>query len=105
MLEIIQGSTQVLELGMPPDMDLDEYTIYFSAEQFNKTVIEKHGEPDVTYSGNTIYVSLSQVDTLQLDPGSAKIQINLITNNGDVRIPTYEAQIAVLKNQIRRVIR
>ena len=105
MLEIIQGSTQGLELGMPPDLDLDEYTIYFSAEQFNKTAIEKHGEPYVTYSGNTIFVSLSQMDTLQLEPGEAKVQINLIMNNGEVRIPTYEAPIKVLRNQIRRVIR
>ena len=103
MTEIVQGATQTLQLTIPSDIDLSEANIYFSIEQYEKTVFEKTGT-DVSYIGNTIYVSLWQIDTLQLEEGDAKVMLNITMNNGATRIPTYEAPVKVLRNHIKRVL-
>ena len=103
MTEIVQGATQTIEITIPPSIDLSGASIYFSIEQYEKTVLEKTGT-DVSYIGNTIYVPLQQIDTLQLSDGDAKIQINLTKGGGATRLPTYEAPIKVLHNQIQRVL-
>lgn len=103
MTEIVQGATQTLQLTIPPDIDLSEANIYFSIEQYEKTVLEKTGT-DVSYIGNTIYVSLWQIDTLQFEEGDAKVMLNITMNDGATRIPTYEAPVKVLHNHIKRVL-
>lgn len=103
MTEIVQGATQTIEITIPPSIDLSEANIYFSIEQYEKTVLEKTGT-DVSYIVNTIYVSLWQIDTLQLEEGDAKVMLNITMNNGATRIPTYEAPVKVLRNQIKRVL-
>ena len=103
MTIIMQGSTQTLEITIPSNIDLTNAKIYFSIEQFEKTILEKTGE-DVTYTGSTIYVSLDQIDTLSLEEGDAKIMLNITMGDGATRIPTYEAPIKVLHNQIKRVL-
>lgn len=103
MTEIVQGATQTLQLTIPSDIDLSEAHIYFSIEQYEKTVFEKTGT-DVSYIGNTIYVSLWQVDTLKLSEGDAKVMLNITMNDGATRIPTYEASVKVLHNHIKRVL-
>lgn len=103
MTEIVQGATQTLELTIPSSVDLSEAHIYFSIEQHEKTVLEKNGT-DVSHIGNTIYVSLWQIDTLQLAEGDAKVMLNITLNDGATRIPTYEAPVKVLHNHIKRVL-
>ena len=103
MTIIMQGSTQTLEITIPSNIDLTNAKIYFSIEQFEKTILEKTGE-DVTYTGSTVYVSLGQIDTLSLEEGDAKIMLNITMEDGATRIPTYEAPIKVLHNQIKRVL-
>lgn len=103
MTEIVQGATQTLELTIPSSVDLSEANIYFSIEQHEKTVLEKN-RTDVSHIGNTIYVSLWQIDTLQLAEGDAKVMLNITLNDGATRIPTYEAPVKVLHNHIKRVL-
>lgn len=103
MTIIMQGSTQTLEITIPSNIDLTNAKIYFSIEQFEKTILEKTGE-DVTYTGSTVYVSLGQIDTLSLEEGDAKIMLNITMEDGATRIPTYEAPIKVLHNHIKRVL-
>lgn len=103
MTEIVQGATQTLELTIPSSIDLDNANIYFSVEQHGKTMLEKTGT-DVSHIGNTIYVSLWQIDTLQLAEGDAKVMLNITLNDGATRIPTYEAPVKVLHNHIKRVL-
>ena len=104
--EIIQGSTQTLELSLPASIDLTNANIYFSISQFMRTVLEKRntdGGP-ISVDGNTVTVNLSQIDTLQLQEGEAKAMLNIVYNDGATRIPTYEAPITVIANQITRVL-
>lgn len=103
MTIIMQGATQTLEITLPSSIDLAEANIYFSIEQFEKTVFEKTGT-DVSFEGSTVYVSLGQIDTLSLQEGNAKVQVNVTQDNGATRIPTYEAPVKVLRNQIPRVL-
>lgn len=104
MTEIFQGSTQTLQITLPTSVDLSSANIYFSIEQFGNTVLEKTGSPDVSYEDNIVSVDLHQIDTLALQEGDAKVQINITADEGATRIPTYEAPIKVLRNQIRRVL-
>lgn len=104
MTEVMQASTQTLELGpLPSSIDLSEANIYFSISQFGRTILEKH-DSSVTYTGNVVYVELTQLDTLQLAEGDAKVQLNITLDDGATRLPTYEAPIKVLHNQIQRVL-
>ena len=103
MTIIMQGATQTLEITLPSSIDLSEANIYFSIEQFEKTILEKTGT-DVSFEGSTVYVSLGQIDTLSLQEGNAKVQVNVTQDNGATRIPTYEAPVKVLRNQIPRVL-
>lgn len=104
MTEVVQASTQTLEFGpFPSSINLTEANIYFSVSQFGRTIFEK-SNPSVYYMGQIVYVNLSQVDTLQLSEGDAKVQLNITMNNGGTRLPTYEAPIKVLHNQIQRVL-
>ena len=105
MTEIVQASTQTLEFGpFQSSIDLSAANIYFSISQFGRTVLEKSGDSSVSYEGNKVFVSLTQMDTLQLKEGAARVQINLTMNDGSVRLPTYEAPIKILHNQIQRVL-
>lgn len=107
-IEIIQGSTPTLELSLPTSIDLSATNIYFSIEQFDKKVVAKdntdQNQTDITFQGSTVSVYLSQIETLHLAEGSAKVQINLVSGGGRTRIPTYESQITILHNQDNRVL-
>lgn len=104
MVEIAQGATPTIELALPTSANLSEYNIYFSIVQFKRLVLEKSNanSEDITFSGNIVSVYLSQMETLKMEEGEAKVQINLVGDSGKIRIPTYEAPIMVLNNQIRR---
>lgn len=104
--QVSVGATPTLEFLLPTSVDLTDATIYFSIEQFNRTLIEKSSadSEDVSYEGNTVSVYLSQIETLQLNEGDAKAMLNITKESGKVRIPTYEAPIKILHNEIKRVL-
>ena len=104
--EIAVGATPTLQFDLPTSVDLTDSNIYFSIEQFNRTLIEKSSvdSEDVSYDGNTVSVYLSQIETLQLNEGDAKAMLNITKESGKVRIPTYEAPIKILHNEIKRVL-
>ena len=80
-----RGSTPTNIFTVP--FDLSDATVYISYEQAKRgIVIEKTGE-DLTFTEDegkyTISVSLTQVDTLRLNPGDVNIQIRYVFPNGD----------------------
>lgn len=103
MTEIMQGATQTLEFPLPTNINLSQTNIYFSATQFGQLVLKK-SDSSIHYEGSTVYVDLSQIDTLQFKVGEAKVQLNITSDNGETRIPTYEADIQVLGNQLHEVL-
>ena len=104
--EVSQGATPTLQFSLPTSIDLTDSNIYFSIEQFNRTILEKSSvdSEDITSDGNTVSVYLSQIETLQLSDGEAKAQINITKDKGYIRLPTYEAPLTILHNEIRRVL-
>ena len=104
--QVSVGATPTLEFLLPTSVDLTDANIYFSIEQFNRTLIEKSivDSEDVSYDGNTVSVYLSQIDTLQLQEGNARAQLNIVKQNGAIRLPTYEADLKILHNEIRKVL-
>lgn len=106
MTIVAQGSTPTLQLTLPNNIDLSQFIIFFSVEQFGRLLIEKNSatSSDITYTGNVVSVYLSQIETLQFEEGIAKVQINVVTSSGLTRVPTYEAEIEVTGNQIKKVI-
>ena len=104
--EVSVGATPTLLFSLPTSIDLRDANIYFSIEQFSRTILEKSSNDsnDVTFDGNTVSVYLSQIDTLQLSDGEAKAQINITKDKGTIRLPTYEAPLMILHNEIRRVL-
>ena len=104
--EVSQGATPTLQFALPTSIELKGAIIYFSIEQFDRKIIEKSSEDskDVMLEGNLVSVYLSQLDTLQLEEGDAKAQINITKEKGYIRLPTYEAPLKILHNEIKRVL-
>lgn len=103
MTELMQGATQTLEWPLPTSIDLSGANIYFSATQFGKLILKKSDE-SVHYEGSTVYVDLSQLDSLQFQAGEANLQLNITADNGATRIPTYESTVMVLPNELPEVL-
>lgn len=103
MTQIMQGATQTLEWPLPTSIDLSGANIYFSATQFGQLILRK-SDASVHYQGSTVYVDLSQIDSLQFKEGEAKVQLNITSNEGAVRIPTYESTVYVLPNELAEVL-
>lgn len=103
MTQIMQGATQTLEWPLPASIDLSGTNIYFSATQFGHLILKK-SDASVRYEGSTVYVDLSQLDSLQFNEGEAKVQLNITSNGGTIRIPTYESTVYVLPNELTEVL-
>ena len=80
-MAIAQGTTPTHTFTLPIDCSILK-TIHISYSQMEKIVfIKKDG--DVHTSGNTIYTTLTQEDTLALDPDTlVKIEIRMLTETG-----------------------
>ncbi len=103
-VEIMQATTPTLMLSLPIAIELDEVNLYFSMEQ-GSIKIEKTGDDiEIGDEDQYIYIPLSQRETMKFAPGSAKIQLNVTKENGKIRIGTYEAEVKILRNQIKRVL-
>ena len=72
---MVQATTPTLILSLPETVDLTQAAnVYFTMKQ-GDSFIRKHGD-DLTVSVNTVYVELSQQETLRFFPGSAELQLN-----------------------------
>lgn len=75
-----QGTTPTIQITIN-DIDLNEMqNIYVVFEQ-NGYILKKESS-DLDIEGNTISVSLSQEETLNLEEGTCNIQLRMITKGG-----------------------
>lgn len=75
-----QGTTPTIQITIN-DIDLNEMqNIYVVFEQ-NGYILKKESS-DLDIEGNTISVSLSQEETLNLKEGTCNIQLRMITKGG-----------------------
>lgn len=99
---MVQSTTPTFVLTLPQDIDLSEAeNVYFTLQQ-SGTVITKTGD-QLTVSGNTASVSLSQTDTVALLQGTANVQLNW-TYSGGLRAASEIVKINITKNLITGVI-
>ena len=99
---MVQATTPTFVLTLPNTVDLSlARNIYFTLRQ-RATVIEKTGA-DLTVDGQTVSVYLSQVETLALNAGQARLQLNW-TYQGGERACTNIASVAVTENLLKKVV-
>lgn len=99
---MVQATTPTFVLSLPETVDLSEAeNVYFTIRQ-NQTLITKSGE-NITVAGNTVYVPLSQAETVRLYNGVAKIQLNWTYADGK-RACSNIVNIKVDSNLIMEVL-
>lgn len=99
---MVQATTPTFVLTFPGSVDPgDMENVYFSLVQ--NTVNITKTSPDITISGQSVHVTLSQVDTVRLVPGAAKIQLNWTYPNGS-RACSQIVQITVTENLLEEVV-
>lgn len=99
---MVQSTTPTFVLTLPQDIDLSEAeNVYFTLQQAG-TFITKTGD-QLTVSGNTVVVALSQTDTVALLQGTANVQLNW-TYSGGLRAASEIVKIKITKNLITVVI-
>ena len=104
MLEIMQATTPTLMFRLAFEVDLELLNIVFTLTQGTIISIEKHNE-DMRYEDGLLQIDLTQEDTIKLKPGTAKIQLNITANDGSQRAGTYEEDVKILNNQVKRILR
>lgn len=76
---MVQATTPTFMLTLPEGLDLSEATnIYFTLQQGNVDV----RKDNLTVTGQTISVYLTQAETLPFKAGIAKLQLNWIFADG-----------------------
>lgn len=99
---MVQATTPTFILTLPGSVDPSNMeNVYFSLVQNNVNIMKT--DQDITIDGQSIYVSLSQVDTVKLIPGTAKIQLNWTYPNGN-RACSQIVQINVTENLLKEVV-
>ena len=99
---MVQATTPTFVLTLPETVDLSEAeNVYFTIRQ-NQTLITKSGD-NITVDGNTVYVPLSQAETVRLYNGVAKIQLNWTYADGN-RACSNIVNIKVDSNLIMEVL-
>lgn len=102
MLEIMQATTPTLRFRLSGDIDLDELNVFFTLTQ-GSLILEKHNDA-MAYEDGILYVHLTQTDTIKFKPGMAKLQLNITAEEGEERGGTYEEDVKILNNQIKRFL-
>ena len=98
---MITHSTPTFRLTLPDTAQLDENTkIKFSMVQ-DCVRIDKS---DVTVSGKTVEVTLTQEESAKFKKGKATVELNLFYPNG-ARLPTQKKQISIDDNLLAEVVR
>lgn len=99
---MVQATTPTFILTLPGSVDPSNMeNVYFSLVQNNVNIMKT--DQDITIDGQSIYVSLSQVDTVKLIPRTAKIQLNWTYPNGN-RACSQIVQINVTENLLKEVV-
>ena len=103
MVEILQATTPTFILTVPNSVDLTTVrNLCFSLKQNNNVLINKFIDA-LTVESHTVSVFLTQIETLKLSAGQAKIQLNWLWSNG-TRGGTYEVTITILENLLKEVM-
>lgn len=103
MVEILQATTPSFVLTIPNSVDLSVMSnLCFTIKQNENVIINKYID-SLTIDGQTVSAFLTQLDTLQLSAGQAKIQLNWLYPNG-TRGGTREVVITVLDNLLKEVM-
>ena len=99
---MVQATTPTFVLSLPETVDLSEAeNVYFTIRQ-NQTLITKSGE-NITVDGQTVYVHLSQAETVRFMNGVAKIQLNWVYADGK-RACSNIVNVKVLPNLVMEVL-
>ena len=99
---MVQATTPTFILSLPNTVDLSlAANIYFSLRQ-GKLEIQKKND-DLVVDGQTVFVYLSQEETLQFQYGSAQIQLNWTYDDGS-RACTNIANVQVSSNLLKEVV-
>ena len=103
MVEILQATTPSFILTIPNSVDLSVMNnLCFSIKQNDNVIIHKFLD-SLSVDGQTVSVFLTQLETLQLAAGQAKIQLNWLYPDG-TRGATREVVITVLDNLLKEVM-
>lgn len=99
---MVQATTPRFVLELPDTVDLTQAAnVYFALKQGN-VLIEK-STADLTVDTHTVYVALSQAETLRLAAGMARIQLNWTYADG-TRACTNIVTVNVLQNLMMEVL-
>ena len=99
---MVQATTPTFVLNLPDTVDLTQAAnVYFALRQ-GCVLIEKTSD-DLTIEPHTVYVALSQAETLRLATGMAKIQLNWTYADG-TRACTDIVTVDVLQNLLLEVL-
>ena len=113
--KIAQGSTPILELAFPFEVDGDHDVVYVDIAQGDKVKREWHKNGSAAAAGiagtgtltvseddaSVMLLSMSQADTLALTPGDAELQIRVKTSTGtDTFVPLVGAVLKAYKQGV-----
>lgn len=99
---MVQATTPTFVLNIPDTVDLTQAAnVYFALKQ-GCVLIEKETD-ELTIEPHTVYVALSQAETLRLATGLARIQLNWTYEDG-TRACTNIVTVNVLQNLMMEVL-
>ena len=99
---MVQATTPTFVLNLPDTVDLTQAAnVYFALKQ-GCVLIEKTSD-GLTIEPHTVYVALSQAETLRLATGRARIQLNWTYEDG-TRACTNIVNVNVLENLLFEVL-
>ena len=88
---MIRGTTPVIKLTLPMQIDFD--VLYITFRQGEENILEKT-LTDVTIDGTTIFLPLSQADTLLFDQGNT-VWVQLRGKVGEIAYASKIMRVAV----------
>lgn len=92
---MIRGTTPTLEIKITGIEVTELENIYITLKQYQKEVTRSTEDITIDEMSNTLYVPLSQEDTLTLSRGYVYVQMRAVTKDGlavasDVKMTTME---------------
>ena len=99
---MVQATTPTFVLNLPDTVDLTQAAnVYFALKQ-GRVLIEKETD-ELTIEPHTVYVALSQAETLRLAGGMARVQLNW-TYEGGARACSKIVSVPVGENLLKKVV-
>lgn len=95
MIAVFRGTTPTLEIKLTGIEVAELESVYITLKQYQKEVTKSTEDITIDEMRNTLYVSLSQEDTLTLSRGYVYVQMRAVTKDGlavasDVKMTTME---------------